>query len=61
VQTGVEEIYEIYDVESDIGVHIDREMPSIANSANCGQPMTVEVELIGEGLVLNTPAWARDF
>ena len=50
VQTGVEEIYEIYDGESDKGVDIDREMPSIANSANCGQPMTVEV--IGEGLVL---------
>src|SRR4028118_491721 len=59
VQTGVEEIYEIYDVESDTGVDREREMPSIANSANCGQPMTVEV--IGEGLVLNTPAWARDF
>ena len=60
MQTGVEEIYEIYDVESDTGVDIEREMPSIANSsANCGQPMTVEV--IGEGLVLNTPAWARDF
>jgi hypothetical protein len=25
VQTGVEEIYEIYDVESDIGVDIDRD------------------------------------
>ena len=43
VQTGVEEIYEIYDVESDIGVDIDREMPSIANQFgelraiyNCG-------------------------
>ncbi len=59
VQTGVEEIYEIYDVESDIGVDIDREMPSIANSTNCGQPMTGEV--IGEGQVVNTPAWARDF
>ena len=61
MQTGVEEIYEIYDVESDIGVDIDREIPSIANLANCGQPMTVEVEVIGERLVLNTPAWARDF
>jgi hypothetical protein len=59
VKKGVEEIYEIYDVESDIGVDREREMPSIANSANCGQPMTVEV--IGEGLVLNTTAWARDF
>ncbi len=59
VQTGVEEIYETHDVESDMGVDIDREMPSIANSTNGGQPMTVEV--IGEGLVLNTPAWARDF
>ena len=60
MQTGLEEIYEIYDLESDIGVDRQREMPSIANSANCGQPMTV-VEVIGEGLVLNTPAWARDF
>ena len=34
-------------------------MPSIANLANCGQPMTVEV--IGEGLVLNTPAWQGTF
>jgi hypothetical protein len=59
VQTGVEEIYEIYDVESDIGVDREREMPSIANSANCGQPMTVEV--IGEGLVLNTPTWQGTF
>jgi hypothetical protein len=59
VQTGVEEIYEIYDVESDIGVDRQLEMMSIANSANCGQPMTVEV--IGEGLVLNTPAWQGTF
>ena len=59
VQTGVEEIYEIYDVESDIGVDRQREMPSIANSANWGQPMTVEV--IGEGLVLNTPSWQGTF
>ena len=59
VQTGVEEIHEIYDLESDIDVDRQREMPIIANSANWGQPMTVEV--IGEGLVLNTPAWARDF
>ena len=29
MQTGVEEIYEIYDVESDIGVDIDREMPAV--------------------------------
>ena len=58
VQTGVEEIYEIYDVESDIGVARQREMPSIA-SANCGQPMTVEV--IGEGRVLNTPTWQGTF
>ena len=59
VQTGVEEIYEIYDVESDIGVDRQPEMPSIANSANWGQPMTVEV--IGEGLVLNTPVWQGTF
>jgi len=59
VQTGVEEIYEIYDVESDTGVDRQREMPSIANSANCGQPMTVEV--IGEGLVLNTASWQGTF
>ena len=59
VQTGVEEIYEIYDVESDIGVDRQLEMMSIANSANCGPPMTVEV--IGEGLVLNTPAWQGTF
>lgn len=59
VQTGVEEIYEISDVESDIGVDRQREMPSIANSANCGQPMTVEV--IGEGLVLNTASWQGSF
>ena len=59
MQTGVEEIYEIYDVESDIGVDREREMPSIANSANCGQPMTVEV--IGEGLVLNTTSWQGTF
>jgi hypothetical protein len=59
VQTGVEEIYEIYDVESDRGVDREREMPSIANSANCGQPMTVEV--IGEGLVLNTASWQGTF
>jgi len=59
VQTGVEEIYEIYDVESDIGVDRQREMPSIANSANCRQPMTVEV--IGEGLVLNTASWQGTF
>ena len=59
VQTGVEEIYEIYDVESDIGADRQLEMMSIANSANCGQPMTVEV--IGEGLVLNTPAWQGTF
>jgi hypothetical protein len=55
VQTGVEEIYEIYDVESDTGVDRQREMPIYANSANCGPPMTVEV--IGEGLVLNTASW----
>ncbi len=59
VQTGVEEIYEIYDVESDIGVDRQREMPIISNSANCGQPMTVEV--IGEGLVLNTHSWQGTF
>ena len=59
VQTGVEEIYEIYDLESDIGVDRQPEMPSIANSANWGQPMTVEV--IGEGLVLNTPVWQGTF
>jgi len=59
VQTGVEEIYEIYDRESDMGVDIDREMPSIANSTNCGQPMTVEV--IGERLALNTPTWQGTF
>ena len=59
VQTGVEEIYEIYDVQSDIGVDRQREMPSIANSATCGLPMTVEV--IGEGLVLNTPTWQGTF
>jgi hypothetical protein len=59
VQTGVEEIYEIYDLESDIGVDREREMPSIANLANCGQSMTVEV--IGEGLVLNTPSWQGTF
>ena len=59
VQTGVEEIYEIYDVEPDTGVDRQREMRSIDNSANCGQPMTVEV--IGEGLVLNTPAWQGTF
>ncbi|MEG4290249.1 hypothetical protein Q5692_16775 [Microcoleus sp. C2C3] len=59
VQTGVEEIYEIYDVQSDIGVDRQREMPSIANSANCGPPMTLEV--IGEGLVLNTPTWQGTF
>ena len=59
VQTGLEEIYEIYDVQSDIGVDREREMPSIANSANCGPPMTVEV--IGEGLVLNTPTWQGTF
>ena len=69
VRTGVEEIYEIYDVESDIGVYRQREMPSIAdrqrempsiaNSANWGQPMTVEV--IGKGLVLNTPSWQGTF
>ena len=59
VQTGVGEIYEIYDVQSDIGVARQPEMPSIANSANCGQPMTVEV--IGEGLVFNTPTWQGTF
>lgn len=59
VRTGVEEIYEIYDVESDTGVDRQREMPSIANSTHCGQPMTVEV--IGEGLVLNTPTWQGTF
>jgi hypothetical protein len=59
VQTGVEEIYEIYDLESDIGVDREREMPSIADSANWGQPMTVEV--IGEGRVLNTGSWQGTF
>jgi hypothetical protein len=59
VQTGVEEIYEISDVESDIGVDRQREMPSIANQTNWGEPTTVEV--IGEGLVLNTPSWQGTF
>ena len=59
VQTGVEEIYEIYDLESDTGVERQREMPIYANSANWGQPMTVEV--IGEGLVLNTASWQGTF
>ena len=59
VQTGVEEIYEIYDLESDIGVERQRKMPIYANSAKWGQPMTVEV--IGEGLVLNTASWQGTF
>ncbi|MGB7708992.1 MAG: YcxB family protein [Microcoleus sp.] len=37
---------------------VEIEMP-IANSTNCGEPMTVEV--IGEGLVLNTPSWQGIF
>lgn len=37
---------------------VEIEMP-IANSMNCGEPMTVEV--IGEGLVLNTPSWQGIF
>jgi hypothetical protein len=59
VQTGVEKIYEIYDLESDIGVERQRKMPIYANSAKWGQPMTVEV--IGEGLVLNTASWQGTF
>ena len=37
---------------------VEIEMP-IANSTNYGEPMTVEV--IGEGLVLNTPSWQGIF
>ncbi|HAT14203.1 MAG TPA: hypothetical protein DCS91_12100 [Microcoleaceae bacterium UBA11344] len=37
---------------------VEIEMP-IANSTNCGEPMTVEV--IGEGLALNTPSWQGTF
>ena len=37
---------------------VEIEMP-IANSTNYGEPMTVEV--IGEGLALNTPSWQGTF
>jgi hypothetical protein len=83
VKKGVEEIYEMYDVKSDISLDRDREIPNIANSTNWGEPTTVisldrdreipnianltnwgeptTVEVIGEGLVLNTPSWQGTF
>lgn len=54
VRTGAEKVYEMYDLESNTIVDGDREMPSVANPTNYGEPMTVEV--IGEGLVINTPS-----
>ena len=57
VKKGREEIYEMYDRKSDIS--LDREIPNIANQTNWGEPTTVEV--IGEGLVLNTPSWQGTF
>jgi len=59
VKKGVEEIYEMYDVKSDISLDRDREIPNIANLTNWGEHTTVEV--IGEGLVLNTPSWQGIF
>ena len=59
VRTGVEKVYEMYDVESGIVIDQDRELASIANSTNCGERMTVEV--LGEGLVVNTPSWQGTF
>ncbi len=59
VRTGVEEVYEMYDVESGLIINQDRELASIVNSTNCGEPMTVEV--IEEGLVVNTPSWQGTF
>lgn len=59
VKKGVEEIYEMYDVKSEISLDRDREIPNIANLMNWGEPTTVEV--IGEGLVLNTPSWQGTF
>ncbi len=53
----VEEIYT--DVESDIGVDLNRERPKILNPTNWGEPTTVEVR--EEGLVLNTPSWQGTF
>lgn len=59
VRTGVEEVYEMYDVESGMIIDEDRELASIDNSTNRGEYMTVEV--LGEGLVVNTPSWQGTF
>jgi YcxB-like protein len=59
VRTGAEEVYETYDMESGTIVDQDRKMPIVANSSNYGEPMTVEV--IEEGLVINTPSWQGIF
>lgn len=59
VKKGREEIYEMSDFTSDISLERDREIPKIANLTNWGEPTTVEV--IGEGLVLNTPSWQGTF
>lgn len=58
VQTNVEEIYK-YDEESGMVIKQDRETGNLANSTNYGEPMTVQV--IGEGLILNTPSWQGTF
>jgi YcxB-like protein len=59
VRTGVEEVYEMYDVESGMIIDQDRDLARIDNSTNCGEYMTVEV--LGEGLVVNTPSWQGTF
>ena len=41
VKKGREEIYEMYDVKSDISLDRDREIPNIANSTNWREPTTV--------------------
>lgn len=59
VRTDVEEVYEMYDVESGMIIDQDRDLARIDNSTNCGECMTVEV--LEEGLVINTPSWQGTF
>lgn len=59
VRTGVEEVYEMYDIESGMIVDQNKELARIDNSTNRGEYMTVEV--LEEGLVVNTPSWQGTF